>query len=166
MAGVSQNEQWLNTPEYKEGFKLLEQHDLVLEALALAHHVNAIAGIAKSFPELRIVLNHAAKPGTNDLPRWVDDIRTMASLENTYCKVSGFTQQSSESEHHQRVFDTLLTVFGPSRLLWGSDYPVLMETSDYGSWLHSSERLWTALSAHEITQIEHGTASRLYKLTL
>ena len=164
MAGVSQGEKWLNTPVHAKGFKLLATHNLVLEALALTHHLNAITEVAKSFPELRIVINHAAKPETKDIPRWINDIRAMTGLENTYCKVSGFTQQSSDSEHHQYVFDTLISVFGASRLVWGSDFPVLLETTDYKSWIHSSEQLWTALSADEINQIKHGTASRLYQL--
>lgn len=133
MAGVSQGENWLNTPVHAEGFKLLATHNLVLEALALTHHLNAITEVAKSFTKLRIVINHAAKPDTKDMPRWINDIRAMTSLENTYCKVSGFTQQSSDSEHHQHVYDTLISVFGASRLVLGSDFPVLLETTDYES---------------------------------
>lgn len=164
MAGVTQAEQWLNDPSYFIGFENLIQHNLVFEALTQPHHVNAVATIAKLCPDLRIVINHAAKPEPKHLTRWIDDIKTLADLTNTYCKVSGFTQQSLDATHHKIVFDTLLMVFGSKRLLWGSDYPVLLETVDYAQWLHLSEAFWQALSDSEALDIKSGTARTLYRL--
>lgn len=166
MTGVMKGEQWLSQSAYSPGFKALVKHDLVLEALALPHHLKAIIDIAHSFSDLRIVLNHAAKPELQNSQRWLKDIQSFARLQNTYCKVSGFTQQSSDRAHHMRVFDTLLAVFGTKRLLWGSDFPVLLETSDYNQWIQISKSLWSLLSTDEISQITSGTAQRLYRLSL
>ena len=65
---------------------------------------------------------------------------------------------------YKRTFDALLDVFGPSRLIWGSDYPVLLETSEYVSWLKVTQYLLERLTFNEKRQITTITAKQVYKL--
>jgi len=160
-AGVQAGPDWLSD-SHSTGLRELERRNLILEALALPRHVDGIAHIARCHGELQIVINHAAKPGPDDLKQWARDITTMSGLENVVCKLSGLTQQSAEPDHHARVCDVLLDVFGPDRLIWGSDYPVLLETSSYAGWLETTATLLAALSKDEQTQITSRTAKRVY----
>jgi len=164
MAGVQNSSQWLDLPEYQPGFKALASQNLILEALSLPVHLNGIASVAKRHGDLQIVINHAAKPMPAEFTEWAANIRQFALLENTFCKVSGFTQQSQSFDHHLNVFEILIEVFGPKRLLWGSDYPVLKETSDYGSWVSITNRLFDILQQPEAALIKSESAKRLYKL--
>ncbi|MEP4247654.1 amidohydrolase family protein [Tateyamaria sp.] len=156
---------WLSAAEFGSGLAALSASRLHLEALASPHHVKAIAQVAKEHPGLKIVVNHAAKPTPEDLTRWQGDISELAACDNVFCKVSGFTQQSPDHNHYLRVFETLLDVFGPHRLMWGSDYPVLLETSGYMDWLGQTDRLLDALTADERLQITRLTATNFYDLS-
>ncbi|MFT5867675.1 MAG: L-fuconolactonase [Gammaproteobacteria bacterium] len=162
MAGVRNGAEWLNIATYQSGFAALDECGLVLEALALPHHLPAIASVARAHPNLRIVVNHAAKPASDDLQAWGNDIKVFAVLENTVCKLSGFTQQSTDSAHHHHVFETLLDVFGPDRLAWGSDFPVLQETSNYHGWLDATATLLARLPDRDIAKITHQTTHKTY----
>lgn len=163
MAGVQAGADWLSD-NHEIGLNALAKRGLILEALALPHHVGAVAATAQSHSNLQILLNHAAKPGPDDLAQWRKDISKLQGAENVTCKLSGFTQQSMDPDHQARVCDVLLEVFGPNRLIWGSDHPVLLETSTYADWLDRTQTLLSDLSTHEQTQITSGTARRIYGL--
>lgn len=157
---------WLSAPEFADGLKNLAGSRLKLEALVLPHNLPAVAQVASTHPDLDIVINHAAKPVPDDMPRWRQDINRLANLPNTFCKVSGLTQQSSDTDHHTQVFATLFDAFGPNRLMWGSDFPVLLETSGYRQWLDVTERLLDELTLTERVKIETQTAQRFYALPM
>ena len=161
MAGVQAGPEWLGD-NHAVGLRELAKRGLVLEALALPHHVKGIATIAKAHDVLQIVINHAAKPKPDDLAQWADDMSTLSGLENVICKLSGLTQQSSDPDHQARVRDVLLAVFGPDRLIWGSDHPVLLETSTYAGWLDTTQNLLSVLSVEEQTKVTSHTAARVY----
>lgn len=162
MAGVARGPEWLDTPDYAAGFAALERANLAFEALLLPHHLDAVATIARTYPRLRIFINHAAKPRPQDVPDWTESIAQFASLTNVCCKLSGFTQQSTAPDHHRRVVDVLMRVFGPKRLMWGSDHPVMLETSDYAGWLEATDTMLADLSSDDRDQITRRTASEFY----
>ena len=162
LAGLDSN--WMNRTEFGIGLKALASRDLVLEALIQPQHLNAVAAIAQKRPDLRIIINHAAKVYPTDVEMWEAGIDTFALLENTYCKISGLTQQSNDLSHQRRIVNKLLDVFGADRLMWGSDFPVLNETANYPSWVSSTATLLSELSADESNQIHSGTAVSAYRL--
>ena len=163
MAGVHSGPEWLGS-DYDAGIEALSKNNLILEALALPKHLSAITSIAQKYPSLVIVINHASKPAPNDWAYWSKIILEFSNLENVFCKLSGLTAQSLDIGHYQVIFDTLLDVFGPSRLIWGSDYPVLLETSEYVSWLKVTQYLLERLTFNEKRQITTITAKQVYKL--
>ncbi|MEP5730380.1 MAG: amidohydrolase family protein [Sulfitobacter sp.] len=163
MAGVQGCPEWLGV-SYDAGLAALARRGLILEALALPHHLSGVATTAKTHDDLQIVLNHAAKPTPNDLEQWTKDIAEFSELENVACKLSGLTQQSLNPDHHARVCDVLLDVFGPHRLIWGSDHPVVLETSTYGAWLAATQVLLSRLSTAEQAQITSGTGQRIFRI--
>lgn len=156
---------WLSAPEYANGLVALATRDLILEALVLPHHLSGVAAVARAYPSLQIVINHAAKVTPDNLGPWTAEMNSFKDLPNISCKLSGLTQQSLDFTHHSEVFNRLLEVFGPTRLLWGSDFPVLMETSDYQSWLNTTAELLSGLSIDDARQITTQTAKRIYKLS-
>lgn len=163
MAGVQAGPEWLGQT-YDTGLAALARRGLILEALALPQHLSGMASTAQTHGDLQIVLNHAAKPAPDDLAQWTKDIAVFAKLEHVACKLSGLTQQSLESDHHARVCDVLLEVFGPRRLIWGSDHPVLLETSSYGDWMDTTHLLLSRLSTEERSLITSGSAQHIYRL--
>jgi len=97
--------------------------------------------LAKAVPALRIIIDHlaGAKNATPD-PAWVADMQTLAKNSNVWIKLSSFFDMFNPSpvgdegqpwtspqdvESYRAHFDVLLAAFGPDRLIWGSNYPVV-----------------------------------------
>lgn len=63
------------------------------------------------------------------------------------------------------VVDHVLSVFGPDRVMWGSDWPVLNLAGDYDAWVAASDQLFSGLSAPDKDAVYGGTARRFYGIT-
>jgi L-fuconolactonase len=64
----------------------------------------------------------------------------------------------------QPVMDHLLHWFGPQRLMWGSDWPVLTLAGTHSFWEEVTARLISGLSCDERAALLGGTAIRFYGL--
>ena len=54
--------------------------------------------------------------------------------------------EQSADDLYLPYVDAVLTLFGPRRVLWGSDWPVLNLASSYGAWLRTCQRLCRRLA--------------------
>ncbi|WP_244445142.1 amidohydrolase family protein [Microvirga sp. BSC39] len=101
---------------------------LVFDALILPRHLSRPLLVADRHPDLSIVVDHGAKPFIREgvLDPWRADMVAVAARPNIVCKLSGLVTEAKAdwtvSDLHPYV-DYLLEVFGPQRLLWGSDWP-------------------------------------------
>jgi L-fuconolactonase len=91
----------------------------------------------RRFPEQRFVIDHLAKPAvrTGQLEPWADQMRQIADHANTWCKLSGLVTEAEwgkwNSEQAQPCLEVALQVFGPDRLMFGSDWPVCLLSASY-----------------------------------
>jgi len=113
------------------------------------------------------VLDHCAKPHlkTGDIAVWRRDIAELAARQNIVCKLSGLVTEAGpdwQLGDLRPAVDHVLKCFGPQRLLWGSDWPVLNLAGDYEQWLKASETLLADLSADDKAAIFGGNAARIY----
>ncbi len=164
MEGVSRGPDWLNAPAFAGGIDAIAASGLVFEALLLPHHLPGLLAIARQHSEMPIIINHAAKPTSETFEAWVTDLEPFGALDNVSCKLSGLTAQSMDADFHTRVFDTLVEVFGMDRLIWGSDYPVLLESVRYQTWVDTTFRLLDGLDSGERDAVLTRNASHLYGL--
>jgi L-fuconolactonase len=99
---------------------------------------------------------------------WGQHIRQLAERGNVYCKVSGLTTEAdwhSWTEPQLSVYlDTVLEAFGARRLMFGSDWPVCLLATTYGSWYDLVRRHFARLSADEQGYLFGQTAVEVYKL--
>jgi L-fuconolactonase len=100
---------------------------------------------------------------------WLADLARVASQPNTCCKLSGLLTELPEDSGTGEVTASicyLFQLFGPDRLVWGSDWPVLTLAGEYGSWIElccdELERYGTAAK----DAVMGGNARRIYKLAL
>ena len=161
------DERWILQPEFANVIHAMQQHELRLDALIRPRHLSAIIEFAARYPELSIVIDHAAKPAIRDgrLPEWRADMQRLAQARNVYCKVSGLATEAGPDWNATRLkpyIDTLLDAFGPKRLMWGSDWPVLLLAGDYLRWLDVAETLTADLSRFDRSRIFGGTAAAFY----
>jgi len=145
-------------------FRAMVEHNLVLDGLVRVPHLPALHRLAARMPELTIVIDHAGKPDIvldDGFARWRASIGLLADLPNVVCKVSGLLTECGQRPHEAVApyFSELLSLFGPERLMWGSDWPVVEMASDYPAWLDLARSL-IPIGAHD--EVFAGTAAETY----
>jgi L-fuconolactonase len=165
------DDDWLLRPAIARALSAMEEHRLVFDALVLPRHLSRLCSVVDRHPDLRIVIDHGAKPPIADgwastsLDAWRVEIAALAKRPNTLCKLSGLVTEAGEGwtvHQLQPVVDHLLHCFGHDRLLWGSDWPVVNLAGGYTSWIDASEQLLCALSEDERAAVFGGNAARTY----
>ncbi|MGV3693340.1 MAG: amidohydrolase family protein, partial [Paracoccus marcusii] len=143
---------------------------LRLDALITPRHLPVIEELAGRVPSLPIVIDHCAKPvfdGTDPGPDWRRGIDALAAHPQVVCKLSGLANEFGpgwSADTLRPVFDHVLRAFGPERLMWGSDWPVLELAGTYADWLQVAQTLCAALSDADRAQVFGQTAIRFYDL--
>jgi L-fuconolactonase len=159
---------WLLRHELEPALHALAQHGLRFDALIQPRHLPMLMEFARRWPQLPIVIDHAAKPRIplGEIEPWQAQVAELSLFPNVYCKLSGLrTQQaagasSAQLEPYMRF---LMTSFG-DRLMWGSDWPVLLQSGDrYCDWLATSMRAAQA-EGIRLQSLFRAAASRFYGL--
>ena len=148
----------------------LQDAGLRFDALVRPRHLPRELALRARFPNLPMVIDHAAKPdiaGGAWTP-WADDLRRVADDGVTCCKLSGLVTEAAPgagAESLRRYADLVVDAFGAERVMWGSDWPVVLLASDYGGWLATAKALTADRSLDEQAAIFGGTAARFYGLS-
>ncbi len=156
-------------PAAQPALAAMAQHGLVLDALIRPRHLPRLLALRSRHPDLRIVIDHAAKPDIagSDLAFWARDLAAVAADGVTHCKLSGLITEAGPSwqvADLQPVAQTVLAAFGPDRVMWGSDWPVLNLAGDYASWDTATSTLLAALNPADRAAVLGETARRFYRL--
>lgn len=118
----------------------------------------------------RFILDHAAKPAiaTGGWQPWADRIAAVAEHPHVWCKISGLV---TEADHQgwtaaqiERYLDHVLTLFGPKRVIWGSDWPVCLLAADYGRLVALAEDFVASRCPDDRDVIFGGNAAEAYAL--
>lgn len=163
------NPAWLLEEARPEAFQALGELGLTFDALVTARQLPTLIEFVARYPDLPIVLNHAAKPQIEGEPSadWLAAIRDLSHSPNVYCKYSGLvTEVAGEisRETLQPFVDALIDAFSPGRMIWGSDWPVLTTRLSYREWLSLSDALVDTLSGEDRRAIYGRNATDFYHL--
>jgi len=115
-------------------------------------------------------VRHVVQPRIKDriLAPWDRNMREMAKRQNVYCKLSGMITEADPKgwtpEGLQPYIDVVLGAFGPKRLMYGSDWPVMLLAGDYARWFGTVSNAIGKLSKAEQERIMGGTAAEAYGL--
>lgn len=158
---------WLARPDLAPAFTALERHGLVFDALVKPPQIPALLRLLDRETELPVVIDHGAKPdlATADLSAWRDGIAALAARPNTFCKLSGLVTEAAADWTDATLSPVvihLLACFGPRRLLWGSDWPVVTLRASYERWFETARNLTATLSESDRAAIFGGNAARIY----
>lgn len=153
---------WYDDPALDQGLAAMAAAGLVLEALVRPQHLPALARLAARHPDLRIVIDHAAKPDLDALSDWSAGMHALAACPRVWCKLSGLMTEVRDGQDHARlgkVAALLLASFGRDRILWGSDWPVVQLVCSYDDWLGQARDL-VPVADHRA--VFHDTAAFVY----
>jgi L-fuconolactonase len=123
--------------DFQRGISKLHAHGLTYDILIYPKQFEAAIRLAANFPDQPFVLDHIAKPPIKDgtIEPWKSQLRQLAKLPNVHCKVSGMLteadHQAWKEEQFRPYLDTVFEAFGPSRLMYGSDWPVCLFAGSY-----------------------------------
>jgi L-fuconolactonase len=161
------NDDWLLKPELVPLLAAMARHRLVFDALVLPRHVPRLVQVADRHPDLQFVLDHCAKPrlASADIAAWKDDVALLARRPNIVCKLSGLVTEAAphwQLNDLREAVDHVNGCFGPRRLIWGSDWPVVNLAGGYESWLAAAEALLAGLSPDEKADAFGRNAARVY----
>jgi L-fuconolactonase len=126
--------------------------------------------VARSCPELRLVVDHLAKPpiARNEIKEWRAALEPVAALPNIHCKLSGLVTEadwSSWQPNDLRPYvDCALELFGVDRLMFGSDYPVSLLAATYDRVLDAFQETLRSLSEAEREKVFSTNAATFYRL--
>jgi L-fuconolactonase len=162
---------WLIKPAVLSGLRRLATYDLSYDLLVHTRHLRHVPEVAESCPELRFVIDHLAKPpiAQNEIKEWARALKPVADYQNIHCKLSGLVTEanwSSWQTNDLRPFvDCVLELFGPERMMFGSDYPVCLLAASYDRVLDAFQELLKYLSDSDRDKIFSKNAAAFYRLS-
>jgi L-fuconolactonase len=124
--------------DVSRGLALLEKYDLAYDLLFFVKHLKHAQTVAAKFPNLRLVIDHLAKPviKNQEMAGWKENFVAAAKHENVYCKLSGMVTeahwQNWKPADLKPYVETALEAFGAERCMFGSDWPVCELAANYG----------------------------------
>jgi L-fucono-1,5-lactonase len=159
---------FLDRPALRRGVAALGRYDLVYDILIYARQMREAIRFAAAFPRQRFVLDHLGKPDVRGggLDQWRRLLLEFAGLPHVWCKLSGLVTESDwkawTPADLRPYLETALEAFGPSRLMFGSDWPVCTVAASYPRVLGLAREAVSAYSADEQAQILGQTAQDVY----
>jgi len=158
---------WLARPELAPCFEAMAAHGLVFDALLKPRHIAPMLKVLDRHPDLACVIDHGAKPDlvAGDLAGWRDGMSALARHPRLTCKLSGLVTEAGPDwtlETLRPVIEHLLATFGPERLVFGSDWPVVTLRASYAQWFEAAETLLAGLSTMQRAAVFGGNAAKLY----
>jgi L-fuconolactonase len=161
---------WLLRGDVVRGLNELARRGIPYDLLLRPPHLPLIPELANRVPGLSMVIDHIAKPliAARVIEPWARDMEIAAQIPGMHCKLSGMI---TEAEHAQWEPDDLrpyvqhvLKLFGPDRLMFGSDWPVCKLAGSWKQVLAAFTQACGPLPQTEREKILGGTAMRFYRL--
>ena len=155
--------------DFNRGVTRLRQHGLVYDVLIFAKHLPHAIAFVDRHPEQPFVVDHIAKPvirGAAFDTAWAAGLRELARRPHVTCKLSGVVTEVRDPAWSasliQPYLEVALEAFGPSRLMFGTDWPVCRLKCEYADWVAAIRGYIAPLTAAEQAAIMGGTAARVY----
>lgn len=162
---------FLELPTVRRSLELLARRGLPFDLPdAWPRHLTRVAALADALPDLRIVVDHLGKPprGSSDFDMWEAALREAARRPNTVAKISGLQAEGQPLtvEALRPVWEVALEAFGPSRLMYGGDWPMTVPAGGYQATWAVLSQLVGELSARERGAVLSGTAADVYQIEI
>lgn len=156
--------------DFNRGISFLKKYNLVYDILITENQLPNTIRFVDQHPDQQFVLDHIAKPKirTNEIHAWSKNLKELGRRENVSCKISGMVTEANyktwNEEQLQPYFDVVLDAFGPSRLMFGSDWPVCLVAVEYQNWLNLVKKVVSGFSLQEQELIYFKNAEKIYKI--
>ncbi|MCA2971055.1 MAG: amidohydrolase family protein [Acidobacteriaceae bacterium] len=164
------DDNYILRPDFNAGVKKLLKYKLRYDILIYERHLKPAIRFVDQHPNQLFILDHVAKPKIKEriLSPWREDMIALGKRPNVYCKLSGMITEADwkkwSSADLAPYLDTALQAFGPKRLLFGSDWPVMLVAGQYKPWVELIKQTIKRYSVAEQEQILSRNAIAAYGL--
>ena len=154
--------------DFNRGVAALKDFGLTYDILIKEHQLPQTLQFVKMHKDQPFVIDHIAKPDIKNksFDHWEGYMTQLSRFENLYCKLSGLVTEADWTNWNPEDFkfyiDKLLELFGPQRLMFGSDWPVCLVAGGYEKWYKALDSHLAELSPAEKERIYSGTAAEFY----
>jgi L-fucono-1,5-lactonase len=161
---------WLLRADVARGLSAVADSGLVFDLLLREPHIETAVAVTHAFSDLRFVVDHLAKPAITRKPSelWLKGMRDFSARENVACKLSGLMTEANWTswavDDFRPFVECALSLFTPSRCMFGSDWPVCTVVATYRTVFETSDALLDGLDGAERDQVLAETATRWYHL--
>lgn len=161
---------FLLNENFQKGIKALQPYNYTYDILIYPHQLKDAIEFVSKFPEQKFVIDHCAKPDIRNkkIDDWKIFIKEIAQNPNVYCKLSGLLVEAAWKEWSAADFypylDAVFDAFGTDRLLYGSDWPVILLSGIYVQWKSLLEKYMENFTQEDREKIFGQNAIEFYNL--
>ncbi len=153
---------------FRKNIRKIGEQGLTFDMVFRADQLGIAAELARACDDMTLVLDHCGVPDIagGDFGAWSKAISAVAAMPHVSCKISGVLAYCAAGnatiEAVRPYVDHVIECFGPQRLVWGSDWPVIDIRSGLPGWIGIFRELISDLSPDEARAICSGNAKRIY----
>jgi L-fucono-1,5-lactonase len=171
MIGALKDDDWMLKKPVRKAFQLVLEKEVCFDFAIYPRHFKNVLKIIDTFQGIRAVIDHIGNPDIKkgDFQQWAEYMEQIASHPNIFCKLSGMVSRAEwfawKPDDFRPYVQHLLKIFGPSRLMFGSDWPpCLLAANSYGDIVDALKKNLSDISAADLECIFGGSAVRFYRL--
>lgn len=168
---------FLKGEKFLNGIKLLENFGFTYDILIYENQLKEAVDFVNKFPTQKFIIDHCAKPAISDKSisdpiaiGWKSAMKEIGQNKNVYCKVSGLITEAKWNEWNEKdlypYLDVVFEAFGTGRILFGSDWPVMLLSGNYLRWKDLLQQYMNQFSAEEKEKVFAQNAIDFYNVLL
>ena len=166
----SESNDFLLREDFQNGIKALAPFKCTYDILIYHYQLKAAVDFVSKFPNQKFVIDHCAKPdiGKKNIDEWKVLMKQMAQHPNVYCKLSGLLTETKWKQWSPADFypylDVVFEAFGTDRLMFGSDWPVMLLSGIYVQWKSLLEKYMENFVEEDRLKVFGKNAIQFYNL--
>lgn len=166
----SEPDDFLLSEDFQNGIRTLGAYNWTYDILIYHYQLKAAIEFVSKFPDQKFVIDHCAKPdiGKKDINEWKVLMKEMAKHANVYCKLSGLLTETKWKQWSPGDFypylDVVFEAFGTERLMFGSDWPVMLLSGIYVQWKSLLEKYMENFVEEDRLKVLGDNAIEFYNL--
>jgi L-fuconolactonase len=161
---------FLAREKFRRGVRALQPFNYTYDILIYHHQLQPAIDFVAAFPDMKLVIDHCAKPDIRHkkIDEWKVLMKEIARAPNVYCKLSGLFTEAAWKEWSPGDFypylDVVFEAFGTDRLLFGSDWPVMLLSGIYVQWKSLLDKYMENFPEEEKEKVFGLNATQFYNL--
>jgi len=160
---------YLRDSQWQDQFQLLAEHSLSFDLQLYPEQMQEAAQFLSRHPEVPVIIDHAGSPHDQTpqgIANLAEGLSALAALPQVTIKLCGFgmfdTQRSAVSV--KPLIDIMLDLFGPERIMFGSNFPVDKLMGGYDEIVEIVADNLRGLSTEQQSAFWYDNAIRIYRI--